>query len=281
MVKSLFNICLAAVCRHQLYGYVADLPTSCKQRLLEFFSSHDQLFLSECARIVSSASFGRNLTELRFYLSDQLTDNILEAIAAHSRALQQIAIIFCQNVSDKVPFLFFDVNVDIGEAEMVKSLFNICLAAVCRHQLYGYVADLPTSCKQRLLEFFSSHDQLFLSECARIVSSASFGRNLTELRFYLSDQLTDNILEAIAAHSRALQQIAIIFCQNVSDKVPFCTFRKQSLAREAITNGQRNLEKLEFRALKKLTSNGLSLISSDFLHSVDLSSCTQVSPLVE
>ncbi|KAM3719445.1 F-box/LRR-repeat protein [Dirofilaria immitis] len=132
---------------------------------------------------------------------------------------------------------------------MVKSLFNICLAAACRHNLYGYLADLPTPCKQRLLEFFSSHDQLFLSECAQLVSSPSFGKNLTELRFYLSDQVTDGVLEAIAAHNRALQQIAIIFCQNITDKLT---------------------------ALKKLTSNGLSLIKSNFLYTVDLSSCTKI-----
>ncbi|EFO24498.1 hypothetical protein LOAG_03988 [Loa loa] len=138
---------------------------------------------------------------------------------------------------------------------MVKSLFNMCLAAACQHNLYGYLADLPTSCKQRLLEFFSSHDQLFLSECAQLVSSPSFGRDLTELRFYLSDQVTDGVLEAIAAHNRALQQIAIIF---------------------SITSGQRKLEKLEFRALKKLTSSGLSLIKSNSLYTVDLSSCTKI-----
>ncbi|VDN04633.1 unnamed protein product [Thelazia callipaeda] len=148
---------------------------------------------------------------------------------------------------------------------MVKTLFNTCLAAVCRHNLYEYVSDLPPSCKQRLLEFFSSHDQLFLSECAELVSSPSFGRNLTELRFYLSDQLTDNILEAIAAHNRAFQRIAIIFCQNVSDK-----------GIQAITLGQWKLEKLELRALRKLTCDGLSLIKSTFLHTVDLSSCTKI-----
>lgn len=45
---------------------------------------------------------------------------------------------------------------------MVKSLFNICLAATCQHKLYGCLADLPTPCKQRLLEFFSSHDQVLI-----------------------------------------------------------------------------------------------------------------------
>lgn len=65
-----------------------------------------QLFLSECAQLVSSPSFGRNLTELRFYLSDQVTDNVLEAIAAHNSALEQIAIIFCQNITDKLTIIF-------------------------------------------------------------------------------------------------------------------------------------------------------------------------------
>ncbi|EJW86212.1 hypothetical protein WUBG_02879 [Wuchereria bancrofti] len=158
---------------------------------------------------------------------------------------------------------------------MVKSLFNICLAATCQHNLYGYLGDLPTSCKQRLLEFFSSHDQLFLSECAQLVSSPSFGRNLTELRFYLSDQVTDSVLEAIAAHNRALQQIAIIFCQNITDKLTTLFSRSLFQGIRAITSGQRKIEKLEFRALKKLTSNGLSLIKSNSLHTVDLSSCTK------
>lgn len=68
--------------------------------------------------------------------------------------------------------LYCDVNIGIHEPEMVKSLFNICLAAVCRHQLYGYLADLPTSCKQRLLEFFSSHDQV-------ILGTTNFSHSLT------------------------------------------------------------------------------------------------------
>lgn len=43
---------------------------------------------------------------------------------------------------------------------MVKSLFNICLAAVSQNNLYKDIAELPDVCKQRLLEFFSSHDQV-------------------------------------------------------------------------------------------------------------------------
>ncbi|VDN52636.1 unnamed protein product [Dracunculus medinensis] len=148
---------------------------------------------------------------------------------------------------------------------MVKSLFNICLAAVSQNNLYKDIAELPDVCKQRLLEFFSSHDQLFDTQCIQLVSSASFGRYLTHLRFYLDDQLSDAILTSIAVHNRILEDIAIIFCQNISDK-----------GIQAITVGQNRLRKLELRALKNLTSNGLQFIHSRFLHSVDLSSCTKI-----
>lgn len=45
---------------------------------------------------------------------------------------------------------------------MVRSLFDIALATVCQRDL-DYDADLallPCDCKQRLLEFFASHDQV-------------------------------------------------------------------------------------------------------------------------
>lgn len=43
-----------------------------------------------------------------------------------------------------------------------------------------------------------------------------------------------------------------------------------------ITNGQRVLGKLELRASGNLTSSGLSLVNSERLHTVDLSSCFKV-----
>ncbi|VDD94336.1 unnamed protein product [Enterobius vermicularis] len=148
---------------------------------------------------------------------------------------------------------------------MVKSLFDICLSAVCQNHLDEQLAYLPTVCKQRLLEFFSSHDQLFLANCIRLVSSGTLGSNITRLNFYLSEQLTDDILAAIAEHNHVLEEIAIIDCQNVTDRGII-----------AITIGQSCLQKLELRALKTLTSYGLSNICSVYLHTVDLSSCPQI-----
>lgn len=54
-----------------------------------------------------------------------MTDSVLEAIAAHNRALQQIAIIFCQNVTDKVIRIsYFEVYFKFESAE---SSFQISL----------------------------------------------------------------------------------------------------------------------------------------------------------
>lgn len=43
---------------------------------------------------------------------------------------------------------------------MVKSLFDVCLSVVSASALSDRLADLPAECKQRLLEFLSSHDQV-------------------------------------------------------------------------------------------------------------------------
>uniref|UniRef100_A0A0N5AJB2 F-box/LRR-repeat protein 7 n=1 Tax=Syphacia muris TaxID=451379 RepID=A0A0N5AJB2_9BILA len=145
---------------------------------------------------------------------------------------------------------------------MVKSLFDICMSTVCQNRLDDQLAYLPSVCKQRLLEFFSSHDKLFMGNCLRLVSSHAFGSNITRLNFYLSDQLTDDILTTIADYNRGLEEIAIIDCRNITD-----------LGILAITTGQDCLRKLELRALAMLTSYGIGSICSYFLHTVDLSSC--------
>lgn len=148
---------------------------------------------------------------------------------------------------------------------MVKSLFNICLSAVCQNRVDEQLACLPSVCKQRLLEFFSSHDQLFMADCLRLVSSQPFGANLTSLYFFLSEQLNDDMLAAIATYNRNLEEITIIDCVNVTDQGVM-----------NITNGQNALKKLELRASSNLTSRGLNMIRSDFLHTVDLSSCFKI-----
>uniref|UniRef100_A0A9J2PC23 F-box domain-containing protein n=1 Tax=Ascaris lumbricoides TaxID=6252 RepID=A0A9J2PC23_ASCLU len=149
---------------------------------------------------------------------------------------------------------------------MIKSLFNICLSVVCQNRVDERLACLPSVCKQRLLEFFSSHDQLFMADCLRLVSSQPFEASLTSLYFFLSEQLTDDMLAAIAMHNPTLEVITIIDCPKVTD---------QGILN--ITNGQRVLGKLELRASGNLTSSGLSLVNSERLHTVDLSSCFKFS----
>ncbi|VDP09590.1 unnamed protein product [Heligmosomoides polygyrus] len=102
---------------------------------------------------------------------------------------------------------------------MVKSLFNICLSAVCQHQLNDHLALIPIECKQKLLEFFTNHDQLAALDCDRLVSSPTFADNLTELRFYLSEDLSDSMLTALTANNKNLERITLVECPKVTDKV--------------------------------------------------------------
>lgn len=159
MVKSLFNICVAAVCQHNLYQFLAELPSSCKHRLLEFFTSHDQV-------------------KKVFVLQNQI-----------------IIFLGGAKVKKKNRFLNF-----LTFSKINLSNFLICLAS-----------------------WYSSISlfQLLLSGCAQLVVSAQFVYNLTELRFYLCDQVTDRLLEALAGHIRAIHRLTIIFCQNVTDRVSF------------------------------------------------------------
>ncbi|KJH46759.1 hypothetical protein DICVIV_07175 [Dictyocaulus viviparus] len=102
---------------------------------------------------------------------------------------------------------------------MVKSLFNICLSAVCQHRLNDHLALIPIECKHKLLEFFTNHNQLAAYDCGRLVSSPSFANNLTELKFYLSDDLSDSMLNALTVNNKRLERITLVECPRVTDKV--------------------------------------------------------------
>ncbi len=43
---------------------------------------------------------------------------------------------------------------------MVRTLFDVALAAVCQHGLTSNVAFLPGESKEKLLEYFTSHDMV-------------------------------------------------------------------------------------------------------------------------
>ncbi|EPB67074.1 leucine Rich repeat-containing domain protein [Ancylostoma ceylanicum] len=151
---------------------------------------------------------------------------------------------------------------------MVKSLFNICLSAVCQHQLNDHLALIPIECKQKLLEFFTNHDQLSTLDCDRLVSSPSFADNLTELKFYLSEDLSDSMLAALTANNKRLERITLVECPRVTDK-----------GVRTVTSGQKNLLQLELRAMYQLTDAGLTDVHCPFLHTVDISGCARVTSL--
>ncbi|RCN34159.1 hypothetical protein ANCCAN_20001 [Ancylostoma caninum] len=151
---------------------------------------------------------------------------------------------------------------------MVKSLFNICLSAVCQHQLNDHLALIPIECKQKLLEFFTNHDQLSTLDCDRLVSSPSFADNLTELKFYLSEDLSDSMLAALTANNKRLERITLVECPRVTDK-----------GVRTVTSGQKNLLQLELRAMYQLTDAGLTDVHCPYLHTVDISGCARVTSL--
>ncbi|KAE9416865.1 hypothetical protein Angca_006572 [Angiostrongylus cantonensis] len=152
--------------------------------------------------------------------------------------------------------------------EMVKSLFNICLSAVCQHRLNDHLAHIPIECKQKLLEFFTNHDQLAAFDCDRLVSSSSFADNLTELKFYLSEDLSDSMLNAFTANNKRLERITLVECLRVTDK-----------GVRTVTSGQKNLLQLELRAMYQLTDAGLTDVHCPFLHTIDISGCAGVTSL--
>uniref|UniRef100_A0A914GWJ4 Large ribosomal subunit protein bL19m n=1 Tax=Globodera rostochiensis TaxID=31243 RepID=A0A914GWJ4_GLORO len=151
---------------------------------------------------------------------------------------------------------------------MVRSLFDLCLASICHRNLV-YDADmalLPCDCKQRLMEFFASHDQINTELCFGLMSRPMFGRNLTRLCFYLSEQLNDSILEALTRFNQSLRFISLIECPLVTDAGVI-----------SVTLRQSKLVCLELVGLPRLTSNSLKVVKSSRLRSVDLSGCRKIS----
>lgn len=113
--------------------------------------------------------------------------------------------------------------------------------------------------------------------------------------FYLSEQLTDNILKVLISHGQQLKHIALIECPLITDQVInfkkyisfllfLCksNFKKKSFFKGVIslTINQKHLSKIELRGLKKVTSLCLKHVISPFLISVDLSGCIQVNFLI-
>lgn len=99
----------------------------------------------------------------------------------------------------------------------------------------------------------------------KLFSNPAFGSNLTELDFYLSDQIDDDVLFALARPTRHLRKISIVECQNVTDEGVI-----------NITKFQKNLQILELRNLRSITSEALTYVRSECLMIVDLSGCSNL-----
>uniref|UniRef100_A0A7E4UYY7 F-box domain-containing protein n=1 Tax=Panagrellus redivivus TaxID=6233 RepID=A0A7E4UYY7_PANRE len=152
---------------------------------------------------------------------------------------------------------------------MVKKLFDIALAAVCQTSYetnWDFFSAFNNDCKQRMLEFFTSHDLITSQQCKRLFSSPQFGANLTEINFYLSDQLTDSVLAALVlSPAKFLRRIAIVECDNVTDD-----------GIQIVTIGQSQLRMLELRNLRAITSEALKCIQAPHLAAVDVSGCAKI-----
>ncbi|KAI6242671.1 hypothetical protein M3Y99_00172300 [Aphelenchoides fujianensis] len=140
---------------------------------------------------------------------------------------------------------------------MVRTLFDVALAAVCQHGLTSNVAFLPGESKEKLLEYFTSHDMLTSPDCVRVLSEPLFSENLIRINFFLSDQLTDAVLSMVVGNSTRIHEISIIECPGSS------TSQRTKSASSS----------LNLRAMRNLTQNGLKAVKSPVLQSVDLSGC--------
>ncbi|CAD5212341.1 unnamed protein product [Bursaphelenchus okinawaensis] len=147
---------------------------------------------------------------------------------------------------------------------MVRSLFDICLTTICRHRLAEGISYLPAESKEKLLEYFTSHDMLSTPNCMQVLT-AGFSIDIECLTFYLSEDVTDDLLRTIVKSCTSLKEISIIDCPNVTD---------QGIL--DITLNQPDLYSVELRYLRNLSSNGLKNIKSRYLDVVDLSGCSRI-----
>lgn len=68
--------------------------------------------------------------------------------------------------------------------------------------------------------------QLALPSCTTLVSQPYFGVNLTRISFFLSEDITDSILESLTEYNKNVQQICLVECDRITDKVLTRTIRQ-------------------------------------------------------
>lgn len=181
----------------------------------------------------------------------------------------------------------------------MKSLFKLCLNAIGSNldeALMPWVnGTLPVACKEQLLEWLVSHDQISrcirLSRnrsyvhcncsiaCRHLLRDAHFTRNITRISFYLSDFIDDSSMSLLAQHHLCLHKLTLIYCSQLTD-VGVAAITKGALhllcEGSLALSDQYRLTMLELRGLKTLTYEGLRNVDSPLLQTVDLSECVRI-----
>jgi hypothetical protein len=107
----------------------------------------------------------------------------------------------------------------------MKSLFDLCLTQLARH-LPAHLPSLPhlpVRCRERILEWLVSHDRIMSGQTQQLVQNAAFTQSLSEISFYLSDELTDDWLALLMTqHNLVLTKISLVYCSQISDRGVMC-----------------------------------------------------------
>lgn len=149
---------------------------------------------------------------------------------------------------------------------MVKQLHDICLNYIqCNLNHIPNVGNkLPTVHKELILERLADHD-LLSPNYIPSVKNELICSSLRHVTFYKCDQVTDDVLTAIANARCCLESVVINKCPAITDK-----------GIKRLLDGQSQLTNLQLRRLSSMTSDGLSSIRSNKLDTVDLKGCLNI-----
>ncbi|GMT14392.1 hypothetical protein PFISCL1PPCAC_5689, partial [Pristionchus fissidentatus] len=158
-------------------------------------------------------------------------------------------------------------QMSIESPTQVRSLLVLSLHALSQNLQDGIVY-LTNECKQKLLEICASHRLLADPLCVSYVSLPRFGLNLTTVKFFASDELTDSVLFALTEYNKNLRYICLVDCPKITD-----------VGVQSLTADQSQLEVLELRAMPGITGDAFHKVRADHLKTLDISACTKIQSL--
>ncbi|XP_013397167.1 F-box/LRR-repeat protein 7-like [Lingula anatina] len=149
---------------------------------------------------------------------------------------------------------------------MVRSLKDCCLQAIARNlnRISRVGRQLPHVHKELILKWLSDHDML-TDDYLPHITYHLFSANLKVINFYKCNQVTDHLLYQLSQSGCMLKHLTVHECNNVSDE-----------GIKYITIDQEELEVLELRKLRFLTSYGLEVVRSNKLQKLDLKGCSYI-----